>query len=315
MPDRSKASVLGAGPAGIALASALSSRFGPVDIWEPNPDIGRPARGARGVAGVSADLPATVRGAAIVACAVVRGDLCATLEAVGPHLSHGAIVLVDTIGHEAAHADAERLLPPHASVACFTVFPPPPDEARPNARTQSQRAPATTAGISPAPSAHPDAVGVVQAIVEGMGAETFFGEAREIDGFAAASLVIPAVVGAAAVRGAISARSSRDLDRAGGSPLAALTAALELAPPSPEEIIAVGEHVARLIRTIANDLEAVAATIDGTKAGATAEACASIGGIADAAERRRTWLAARASSAAVSEIDDLPKPSRRRLFF
>ena len=308
MSERPKAAVLGANSAGMSLASAMAARFGPVLMWEPDPDVGRPARGARGIAGVSADLPGTVQDAAIVGCAVPRRDLAAALEAVAPHLAHGAIVIISTIGHEVAHADASRLLPAHVSVACVTAFPPPRDDTP---RSRDAPEPVTTAGISPAAGAHPDAVGVVQAIVEATGAVPFFAEAREIDGFAAATLAMPAVLGAAAIRATIAPRSSRDLDRAGGGPLATLTGVVDADVPSPEDLTALGEPVARLLRAMADDLHHIASQLDGRGEDASIDPA----GIGSAAERRRTWLAARAAPPDAPVVPDLPTPKRRRLFF
>ena len=303
--ERPKASVLGATPAGIRLAAALHGRFGPVAVWEPDPDVGRPARGAQGIASVSADLPGTVRQAAVVAFAVRRPYLTEALEAAGPCLAHGAIVLICTIGHETAHAEATRLLPTHVSVACVTMFPPPPEEA---SRDRRDGILAATAGISLAPGAHPDAVSVVHAITEATGAAPFFGDAREIDGFAAATLAMPAVLAASAIRVSIGLRSSRDLDRAGGGPLALLTSVVESDVPAPEELSAIGEHLAKLLDALAEDLHVVSTGIrDGTVHDGAA--------VASAADRRRTWLAARAKPADAITVEDGPKPARRRLFF
>ncbi len=304
MPERPKASVLGATRAGVALSTALAARFGPVSIWEPDPDVGRPLRGRPGIAEVSADLASTVRDAAVVGCAVRRRDLDSTLEAVGPHLVHGAIVLIATIGHEAAHASAARLLPGHVSVACFTTFSPPEGTTSSDRRDEAASA---AAGISPAVGAHRDAVGVVQAIVEATRAVTFFGEAREIDGLAAASLALPCVVGASVVRATLANQSARDLDRAGSDCLAAVTSVLELASPSPEDLQAIGEHLARLLRDAANDLRDVASRLDDSVTDPAA--------VAPAADRRRAWLAARATPADAVVAADTPRPARRRLFF
>jgi len=304
-PERPKASVLGATPAGIALSTALAARFGQVSIWEPDPDIGRPLRGRPGIAAVSADLADSVRDSAFVGCAVLRRDLDATLEAVGPHLVHGAIVLIATIGHEAAHASAARLLPGHVSVACFTTFPPPECTGP---RERRDRATNAAAGISPASGAHQDAVGVIQAIIEATGAVPFFGEAREIDGLAAASLALPSIVGAAVVRATIANQSARDLDRAGSECLAAVTSVLDLAPPTPEDLQAIAEHVARLLRDAASDLLDIASGLD--------DAVPDVAAVAPAADRRRAWLAARATPEdAVATIRDAPRPARRRFFF
>ena len=308
MAERPKAALLGATPAGMSLASAIAARFGPVMVWEPDPDVGRAARGASGIAGVSADLPGTVRDAAIVGCAVPRRDLATALEAVAPHLAHGAIVIISTIGHEDAHADASRRVPAHVSVACVTTFPPPRDDTP---RTRDAPEPVTTAGISPAAGAHPDAVGVVQAIVEATGAVPFFAEAREIDAFAAATLVMPAVLGAAAIRATITPRSSRDLDRAGGGPLATLTGVVDAEVPSPEDLKALGEPIARLLRVLADDLHDIASKLDGRSDDARVDPA----GIGSAAERRRAWLAARAAPPDALMTPDLPAPKRRRLFF
>jgi hypothetical protein len=162
-------------------------------------------------------------------------------------------------------------------------------------------------GISPAPAAHPDAVGVVQAIIEVSGAVPFFGDAREIDGFAAATLALPAVIGAAVVRAALGARSSRDLDRVGGGPLATLTSVIDTDAPTPEALNAVGDHLARALRTIAEDLRVIASRLEATSPDPAA--------IETAIERRRAWMAARATTADEPLLADLPQPRRRRLFF
>ena len=322
---QAKAVVLGATSRGLALASAMAARFGPIMVWEPDPDKGRPARGTRGVSAVTADLGATVRDAAIVACAIPRRDLASALEAAAGHLAHGAIVIVATLGHEAAHATAQRVLPAHVSVACFTTFPPPGTvRSGRDLRSPLPVATAAAAGISPAVGAHPDAIGVVQAIVEATGTVPFFAEAREIDGFAAATIALPAVLGAAAIRATISPRTSRDLDRAGGGPLATLTEVVDgesADVPNSDDLKALREPIARLLRVMASDLQHVASQLDGEAGGAgeadeRAEgASVDPAGIGPAAERRRTWLAARATPADAPIIEDLPMPKRRRLFF
>ena len=122
---------------------------------------------------------------------------------------------------------------------------------------------------------------------------------------------MPAILGAAAIRVTIAPRSSRDLDRTGGGPLATLTGVVETEVPSPEDLTALGEPIARLLRTMADDLHHIASQLDGDSVDAGFDPA----GIGSAAERRRTWLAARAAPAYAPLVPDLPTPKRRRLFF
>mgnify|MGYP006289986501 FL=1 len=309
MAARPNTSVLGATSRGLALIAEISGQFGPITVWEPDPDIGRPARNAAGVAAVTADLATTVSDAAVVICTVPQRDVETTLTAVGPLLRNGAIVIILTVGHEWTHAIASQAIPSHASIACITWFAPPPDVSPRHPKAPRAR---VVAGISPAVGAHPDAVGVVQMVIEASGAECFFGEAREIDGFAAVAHAVPAVVSAAVVRSTITPRSSRDLDRLGGAPLAALTSALDTDVPTPAELAAVGDHVARMLRTIAEDLHEIASQLDAAQVDPAF--------VERAVERRRAWLAARAQPNDTLALDDATRippvaPRRRRLFF
>jgi hypothetical protein len=145
--------------------------------------------------------------------------------------------------------------------------------------------------------------------VEATGAVPFFGEAREIDGFAAATLAMPAILGAAAVRATIASPTARDLDRAGAGPLASLTAVVDADVPSPEEIVALRSHIVRLLETLADELSDVAGRL------ASSDPDHDPAAITNAAERRRSWLLARATPADAPPIEHMPKPERRRLFF
>ncbi len=311
MPDRPKAAILGAGSTGLAFAPVLASRFGPVDVWEPDPGVGRGAKGTLGVASVSADLARTVAGAAVVVVALPPTNMPSALDAARAELVTGAIVILVGNGQEASHALASGSLPPHASVVCVTIIPGSgPQLASRNRKGDDPRALShafAAAGISPGTGAHPDAVGVVQALVEGVGAKPFFGEAREIDALAAAALALPSIVAAATVSTTIGATSSRDLDRAGGAALASVTDVLERHPLGIDDIAALSEHVTRLIdQLVLHLLETRDALASGTPDPA---------GLEDATVRRRKWVAARGVLPEDADLPDVPSPSRRRLFF
>ena len=328
MADRPKAAVLGAGEIGIAFCAGLATRFDPIELWEPDPDTGRAARKSGNAGRVSADLAGTVSGATVVIVTTGASERPSVLRDIATHLASGTVVIIAGTGHERALDDAARMLPSHASVICATPIawtrtaPPTRSGSEPrsggvgasSAKGTSPVRPFAdaVAGISPSPSAHPDAVGVVQAILEAGGATAFFADPREFDALATAASVLPTLIAATLVRVVLgetpTTTSPNDFDRAGGVAFAEMTRALEDPEQGIEgDVTTVSDHAVRWIEQVIADLQATRQKIlDGDTSPIGIDATAS---------RRRQWMTTRKSSPELAVLPDLPTPTRRRLFF
>ena len=328
MADRPKAAVLGAGEIGLAFCELLATRFDPIELWEPDPDTGRAARKSGHAGRVSADLAGTVSGATVVIVTTGASERPSVLRDIAIHLASGAVVIIAGTGHERALDDAVRMLPSHASVICATpiAWTRPPASKRSDSEPRLGGVGASSvkgvsparpfanavAGISPSPSAHPDAVGVVQAILEAGGATAFFADPREFDALATAASVLPTLIAATLVRVVLGdsppTTSPNDFDRAGGIAFAEMTRALEDPAQGIEgDVTTVSDHSLRWIEQVIADLQATRQKIlDGDTSPIGIDATAS---------RRRQWMTTRKSSPELAILPDLPTPTRRRLFF
>lgn len=316
MADRPKAAVLGAGEIGIAFCELLTTRFAPIELWEPDPDIGRAARKTGHAGRVSADLAGTVSDATVVVVTTGATERPSVMQVMADHLTSGAVVIIAGTGHQRALEDAVRTLPSHASVICATpiAWSRPGGTGASSAKGPSSVRPFAdaVAGISPSPSAHPDAVGVVQAILEAGGATAFFADPREFDALATAASVLPTLIATTLVRVVLgetpTTSSPNDFDRAGGIAFAEMTRALEDPAQGIEgDVAIVSDHALRWIEQVIADLQATRQKIlDGDTSPI---------GIDAAASRRRQWITTRKSSPELAILPDLPTPARRRLFF
>lgn len=328
MADRPKAAVLGAGELGMAFCALLATRFAPIELWEPDPDTGRAARKTGHAGRVSADLAGTVSDATVVIVTTEASDRPRILTDMARHLTSGAVVIIAGTGHERALEDAVRTLPSHASVICATpiawtrprapkgseLVSRPSGVGASSAKGSSSVRPFAdaVAGISPSPSAHPDAVGVVQAILEAGGATAFFTDPREFDALAVAATVLPTLIAATLVRVVLgetpTASTPNDFDRAGGIAFAEMTRSLEDPSQAIEgDVTVISDHAIRWIDQIIADLHTTRQKIlDGDTFPI---------GIDTTAKRRQQWITTRKSSPELAILPDLPTPSRRRLFF
>jgi prephenate dehydrogenase len=238
------------------------------------------------------------------------------MQDMADHLTSGAVVIIAGTGHQRALEDAVRTLPSHASVICATpiAWTRPGGTGASSAKGPSSVRPFAdaVAGISPSPSAHPDAVGVVQAILEAGGATAFFADPREFDALATAASVLPTLIATTLVRVVLgetpTTSSPNDFDRAGGIAFAEMTRALEDPAQGIEgDVAIVSDHALRWIEQVIADLQATRQKIlDGDTSPI---------GIDAAASRRRQWITTRKSSPELAILPDLPTPARRRLFF
>lgn len=323
MADQPRAAVLGAGHSGRTWVTILSQRFRPIAIWEPDPDTGRGARRQLRDVVVTADLETTVANATLVVVTThgqVRSDV---LSRLAPLLAHGAIVIIDGVGHETALAQCAHSLPAHVNVLAVTIIPSRvraeafDDEASKSQTRFGRRRSVSSenaqehilsgdaCGITVAPNAHPDAVGVVHALVDQAGGRVWFGDASEIDSQATAALILPSLVGGALVRAVLGEEGMRDFDRSGGVTFASMTDVVD-DEHAASDLLNVREHAVRWLDRLAAELALMRAGLTNPDGNVSLDATR---------DRRRAWLEARQLPPELSILPDAPPPTRRRLFF
>jgi prephenate dehydrogenase len=299
--------VLGLGSLGGSLALALrrTSSFGEVIGWDPDFDTARGAQRHKVADRFVKTAPEAARPAALVFVAL-RGDtLGETLTAIGPHLRPGAVACSLLEPHELAQAAATRALPGNVSFISVDAVPwkavvggdggsvPSPDRFQDGLWC-----------VSPAPSAHSDAVAYVIQIGERMGMRAFFAGPREHDALAAGLQQLPGVLAAALLHVAIRQSSWRELSRLAGAEFRDAT--VPVASDSDERQAALSgnrEHVVRWLEQLGEEL----ATLRGALAGGHEPADY----FASAHAARARWLAERDLPADTAELPRAELPRRR----
>src|SRR5690242_2555163 len=216
MSDKPAAAVLGLGTIGASLSLALraTGRYGAVVAWDPDFDVARGAQKANVADRFARAVPEAVQRAAAVFVAVDAAHLREVLTAAGPHLPIGAVVVSVDEAHEAAAAIARDALP--ANVSFVSVNPVVWEEVTPDTAPSAGLFQKGVLALTPAESAHPDAVAYVADLAGALGMESYFIDAREHDAFFTGIGRLPGVLAAALLRVATGQPSWREMSRLAG---------------------------------------------------------------------------------------------------
>ncbi len=304
--ERATVAVLGLGPLGAALAAALrqSGRYGSVTAWDPDLDVARDAQ-KHAVADHYAHRVADAAARAAALFVAVRPDqLRETLAAVGDAVQPGAVVCAVAQSHEEAMRLAAELLPPTASFACgHPVVWQAPEEAQAAGAAVFRGA---TFCLSPAPSAHPDAIGYLAGMAEELGMETLFLDPREHDALFGAVGQLPGLLAAVLLELLTAQPSWREMARLAGAVFREGTALVETEPARQQALLAAGrEHLGRWLDALIERLEALREALrEGREPADLFE---------HAAAARARWLRERRQPPEAADLPKLPELPKRRL--
>ncbi|HEU5317853.1 MAG TPA: prephenate dehydrogenase/arogenate dehydrogenase family protein [Chloroflexota bacterium] len=292
MAEKPVAAVLGVGGVGGELASQLRGAgiFSSVIGWDPDFDTARAAQ-KRGVADRYVNVaPEAARQAAVLFLGLRGERFTEALTAIGPNLRQGAVVCSLQEAHEPATAAAARALPGNVNFV----------NADPIRWGQDGEPASFVKGvwcISPAVTAHEDAVGFVAHVGERLGMEALFLDAREHDALAAGARLMPALLAAALLRVASAQSSWREMGRVAGTELRDATLLVGEDPAGlGADLAASREHAVRWLDLLLAEL---AQLRDGLKDGQEPADYFS-----KAQEARMRWLHERALPA---QAADLPR--------
>ena len=309
MAERPVAAVLGLGTIGASLALALrgTGRYGAIVAWDPDFDTARAAQKANVADRYARSAPEAVDRAAAVFVAVGGTHLRDVLTAAGPHLAAGAVVCSLDQAHEPAARLAAETLPGNVSFVAATpvLWEDVGPQTAPSAALFAQG----VLSLTPAETAHPEAVAYVADLAAALGMEAYFAGAREHDAFYTGIGRLPGALSAALLRVATRQPAWRELSRLAGGRFRQATEPAAVDPERQQEALAAGrEHLVRWLDALVEELSALKEALNDGREPADY--------FASAAEARQQWLRERRTPASVAETPGAPtEPAPKRRFW
>jgi prephenate dehydrogenase len=219
------------GALGLALGTlsedALTSGRPTITGWDPNQRSVREARDRLMIDQPAASLADAVRGADVVFVNGTPAEIGSRLAEIGPLLKAGAIVSDLASTKADVLAAAQRALPTTVSFVGGNPMLPRISGLR-DAKADLLRG--TIYCLVPGPTARPEAIETVAALVEAIGAKPYYIDAAEHDGYVAAVQHLPVVVAAALMESVSSSGSWRELQPIAGEAFGTATAAANADP-------------------------------------------------------------------------------------
>lgn len=210
---RAVVGIVGLGDMGQLMGLALQRVKGDYEVVGHDPDAGlvKAARRGQAVDRTHWNLIAVAEESDLLILTEPLEETLATLAAVAPHLKNGCVVTDTLPAKQAVIAQADEVLPPHASfVGGHPVL------------RQASTAPEAGALVGvpyclvPSPRASEAALEVVAGFVAAVGAEPFFIDAAEHDTLNIGVGILPYLASAALLRLVAASPSVRDLRRLAG---------------------------------------------------------------------------------------------------
>jgi prephenate dehydrogenase len=198
--------------------------------------VARQAEKMGAVDQVSLNLPASIRQADLVLLTEPVDELLETLKVIADELREGAVVM-DTAPVKAnLIAQAVRLLPPERHYISLLPAINPAYLLDPSAGPESARADLFKGGlifIAEPANANPEAIKLAGDLTNLLGASPLFADAAEVDGLAAAAILLPALIAAAVVNATIPQPGWREARKLAGGDYARVSAPMQdLASPA-----------------------------------------------------------------------------------